>query len=46
MARYCQTSRSCTLTSNYLKQVMKLPLTTEEEKVEKRFLKQIHGKER
>jgi hypothetical protein len=35
-----------TLTANYLKQVIKLPLTTEEEKVEKRFLKQIHGKER
>ena len=31
------------LTANYLKQVMDVPLTTEEERNEKRFTKQIHG---
>jgi DNA sulfur modification protein DndB len=32
-----------TLTVNYLKQIMKLPLSPEETKIEKRFLKQFHG---
>jgi DNA sulfur modification protein DndB len=44
--RISKAQMNLTLTANYLKQVIKLPLTTEEEKVEKRFLKQIHGKER
>jgi len=44
--RISKAQMNLTLTANYLKQIIKLPLTTEEEKVEKRFLKQIHGKER
>jgi DNA sulfur modification protein DndB len=31
------------LTTNYLKQKLRAPLTTEEQKNEKKFLKQIHG---
>lgn len=31
------------LTANYLKQKLKIPLSPYEEKIEKRFLKQIHG---
>jgi len=31
------------LTTNYLKQKLKIPLSPEEERNEKRFLKQIHG---
>ena len=42
--RISKAQMNLTLTANYLKQVMNLPLTTEEEKVEKRFLKQTHGK--
>ena len=44
--RISKAQMNLTLTANYLKQIMNLPFTTEEEKVEKRFLKQIHGKVR
>jgi len=44
--RISKAQMNLTLTANYLKQIMNLPLTTEEEKVEKRFLKQIPGKVR
>ena len=44
--RISKAQMNLTLTANYLKQILNLPLTTEEEKVEKRFLKQIHGKVR
>lgn len=44
--RISKAQMNLTLTANYLKQIMNLTLTTEEEKVEKRFLKQIHGKVR
>jgi DNA sulfur modification protein DndB len=44
--RISKAQMNLTLTANYLKQIMNLPLSTEEEKVEKRFLKQIHGKVR
>jgi len=44
--RISKAQMNLTLTANYLKQMMNLPLTTEEERVEKRFLKQTHGKVR
>jgi DNA sulfur modification protein DndB len=44
--RISKAQMNLTLTANYLKQVMNLPLTSEEGKVEKRFLKQTHGKVR
>lgn len=41
--RISKAQMNLTLTTNYLKQVMDLPLTTEEERVEKRFQKQMRG---
>ncbi|ACL16698.1 DNA sulfur modification protein DndB [Methanosphaerula palustris] len=41
--RISKAQMNLTLTVNYLKQMMNLPLTNEEERVEKRFLKQTHG---
>ena len=38
--RISKAQMNLTLTTNYLKQMMKIPLSSEEEKVEKRFLKQ------
>jgi len=43
--RISKAQMNLTLTVNYLKHVMDLPLTTEEERVEKRFQKQIRGME-
>jgi len=41
--RISKAQTNLTLTANYLKQMMKLPLTIEEAKVEKQFLKHSHG---
>ena len=44
--RISKAQMNLTLTANYLKQVMNLSLTTEEERVEKRYQKQLRGKVR
>jgi DNA sulfur modification protein DndB len=41
--RISKNQMNLALTTNYLKQKLKIPLTPEEEKNEKRYLKQIHG---
>jgi DNA sulfur modification protein DndB len=41
--RISKNQMNLALTVNYLKQKMKLPLSPEETKIEKRFLKQFHG---
>jgi DNA sulfur modification protein DndB len=41
--RISKNQMNLALTTNYLKQKLKIPLTPEEEKIEKRYLKQIHG---
>ncbi|MDD1690523.1 MAG: DNA sulfur modification protein DndB [Methanoregula sp.] len=41
--RISKNQMNLALTVNYLKQKMKIPLSSEEEKIEKRFLKQFHG---
>jgi len=41
--RISKAPMNLTLTANYLKQIMDLPLTMEEERIEKRYQKQIHG---
>jgi DNA sulfur modification protein DndB len=41
--RISKTQMNLALTVNYLKQKLKIPLSPDEERIEKRFLKQLHG---